>query len=129
MTLSIYDYKKNKFELGHELDNIEGSKIAPLDHDYGGYTYEDKHQALIQFTQQASAHFPEILDSDRDKAAAQIHIKNIEEQINRSNQDSQVVVNALNALTKIAEKKQDDMLACALLDYIDELVEMISPRQ
>lgn len=117
--------EKDKFE----LSDIENSKIPPLEHAYSGYTYEDKHQALIKFTQQASAHFPEILDSDRDKAAAQIHIENIEEQLNRSKQDSQAISIALTALTNLAEKKQEDMLACALLDYIDELVEMISPRQ
>ncbi len=44
-------------------------KIPPLEHAYRGFTHEDKHQALVTFTQQASAHFPEILDSERDKAA------------------------------------------------------------
>lgn len=111
------------------LENVESSKIPSLEHAYSGYTYEDKHQTLKKFTQQASTHFPEILDSDRDKAAAQIHIENIEKQLNRSKQDSQAILNALTALTNIAEKKQDDLLACALLDYIDELIEMISTRQ
>ena len=103
--------------------------IPPLDHDYSGYTNEDKKQMLVKFTQQASAHFPEILDSDRDKAAAKIHIENIEEQLNHSKQDSQVIMNALQGLLKIGEKKSGDMMACALLDYIDEIVEIISPRQ
>ena len=105
------------------------STIPPLEHAYSGYTHEDQKQALIKFTQQASAHFPEILDSDRDKAATKIHIENIEEQLNHSKQDSQVILNALQGLLKIVEKKSDDMMACALLDYIDEIVEMISPRQ
>lgn len=104
-------------------------KIPPLENAYRGFTHEDKHQALIKFTQQASAHFPEVLDSDRDKAAVKIHIENIESHLSRSNQDTQAIINALNAITKIAEKKQDDMLVCALLDYIDEIIEMISPRQ
>ncbi len=112
-----------------DLENLESAKIPSLEHAYSGYTYEDKHQALIKFTQQASVHFPEILDSDRDKAAAQIHIENIEKQLNRSKQDSRAILNALTAVTNIAEKKQDDLLACALLDYIDELVEMLSTRQ
>ena len=104
-------------------------KISPLEHAYRGYTHEDKHQALVKFTQQANAHFPEILDSDRDKAAVKIHIENIELHLSRSNQDIQAIINALNSITKIAEKKQNDMLVCALLDYIDELIELISPRQ
>ena len=117
--------KKDKFELG----NIEKSKIPPLDHAYDGYTHEDKQQALIKFQQQISAHFLDILDTERDKAAAQIHIDNIEEQLNRSKQDSQVVLNALQGLLKIGESNLDDMMACALLDYIDEIIEMISSRQ
>ena len=74
-------------------------------------------------------HFPEILDSDRDRAAVKIHLENIEEYLNKSKQDSQTIINSLNSIIKIADKKQDDMLACAMLDYIDELIEMISPRQ
>ena len=84
---------------------------------------------MIKFIQQASAYFPQILDSERDKAAANIHLENIEEQLNRSKPDSESILSALNALIKIGDKKQDDMMACALLDYIDEIVEMISPRQ
>ncbi len=105
--------QKDKFD----LENVESSRIPPLEHAYSGYTYEDKHQALIKFTRQASTHFPEILDSDRDKAAAQIHIENIEKQLNSFKQDSRAILNALTALTNIAEKKQDDLLACALLLY------------
>lgn len=104
-------------------------KIPSLEHAYRGFTHEDKHQALVKFTQQAGAHFPEVLDSDRDKAAVKIHIENIESHLSRSNQDTQSIINALNAITKIAEKKQGDMLVCALLDYIDEIIEMISPWQ
>ncbi len=58
-----------------------------------------------------------------------IHIENIEEQLNHSKQDSQIIINALQGLLNIGEKKSDDMLACALLDYIDEIIEMISPIQ
>ena len=87
------------------------STIPPLEHAYSGYTHEDQKQALIKFTQQASAHFPEILDSDRDKAATKIHIENIEEQLNHSKQDSQVILNALQGLLKIGEKKSDDTVA------------------
>lgn len=116
---------KDKFD----VSDTEGYKIPPLEQAYSGYTHEDKKQALIKFTQQISAHFPDILDSERDKAAAKIHIENIEEQINRSKQDSQVIMNALEGLLKIGESKSNDMMACALLDYIDEIIDMISPRQ
>ena len=104
-------------------------KIPSLEHAYRGYTDEDKHQALLKFTQQASVHFPEVLDSNRDKAAVKIHIDNIETHLSRSDKDTQAIINALNSISKIAEKKQDDMLVCALLDYIDELIELISLRQ
>ena len=103
------------------------TNIPPLSQAYIGYTEEDKHQALVYFTQQASAHFPDILDDNRDKAAAKIHIQNIEEQLNLQKRDSTVVLHALQGLLKIGEKKQDDMMACALLDYIDEIIELISP--
>ena len=116
---------KDKFD----VSNTEGYKIPPLEQAYSGYTQEDRQQALIKFTQQISAHFPEILDSERDRAAAKVHIENIEEQINRSKQDSQVIMNSLQGLLKIGEPKSDNMMACALLDYIDEVIEMISPRQ
>ena len=74
-------------------------------------------------------HFPKVLDSDRDKAAVKIHIENIESHFSRSNQDTQAIINALNAIKKITEIKQDDMLVSVLLNYIDEILEMISPRQ
>ncbi len=109
--------------------NDKDYDIPTLEHAYLGYTHEDKQQALIKFIQQISAHFPDILDSDRDKAAAKIHIENIEEQLNHSKPESQAMLNALEGLLKIGEHKQDDMMACALLDYIDEIIEMISPRQ
>ena len=123
------DMQSNPTKIKLETRATKVQSIPPLEHAYNGYTHEDKQQALIKFTQQAGAHFPEILDSDRDKAAAKIHIENIEEQLNRAKQDSQVIMNALQGLSKIGEKKSDDMMACALLDYIDEIVEMISPRQ
>ncbi len=116
--------KNDKIHVG----NID-TKIPPLEQAYSGFTEEDKRQALIKFSQQISMHFPSILDHERDKSAAQIHIKNIEEQVQLEKQDSQVIHNALNALIKIGESKQDDMMACALLDYIDEIIELISPRQ
>ena len=58
-----------------------------------------------------------------------IHLENIESHLSRSNQDTQAIINTLNAITKIAEIKQDNMLVSVLLDYIDEILEMISPRQ
>ena len=116
---------KDKFD----VSNLEETRIPPLEQAYSGYTHEDKRQMLVKFTQQMSAHFPEILDDDRDKSAAKIHIENIEEHLNHSKLDSQVIMNALQSLLKIGEKKSDDMMACALLDYIDEIIEMISPRQ
>ena len=42
-------------------------KIPPLEHAYREFTHFDKHQALVKFTQQASAHFPKVLDSDREQ--------------------------------------------------------------
>lgn len=113
-----------------EATGIESSEIPPLKQAYSrDYTHEDKKAALMKFIHQISAHFPEILDSDRDKAASEIHIGNIEEQLNRPRQDTQVILNALQGLLKIGEKKQDDMMACALLDYIDEIVEIVSTKQ
>ncbi len=113
-----------------EATGIESSEIPPLKQAYSrGYTHEDKKAALMKFIHQISAHFPEILDSDRDKAASEIYIENIEEQLNRPRQDTQVILNALQGLLKIGEKKQDDMMACALLDYIDEIVEIVSTKQ
>ena len=105
------------------------SKIPPLKHAYAGFTSEEKQQELKKFIQQASAHFPDILDNERDRAAANIHLENIQEELNHAKPDSQLILNALTALIKIGDKKQDDMMACALLDYIDEIIEMISTRQ
>ena len=61
---------------------------------------------------------------------------NLQEHINRTNQlsgqtskqDAEKVATALNALSIIGDKKQDDMMACALLDYIDEILEMINEK-
>ena len=109
---------------------IKDSEIPTLEQAHStDYTHEDRKAALVKFIHQISAHFPGILDSDRDKAAAEIHIGNIEEQLNRPKQDVQVILNALYALLKIGDKKQGDMMACALLDYIDEIVDMVSTRQ
>lgn len=101
-------------------------KIPQLELTHGIFTHEDMHQALIKFTQQASLYVPDILNSDRDKNAVKIHIENIEEQLSKSNQNIQTIINSLNSITKIVEKNQDDMLACVMLDYVDELIEMIS---
>ena len=38
-------------------------------------------------------------------------------------------MNSLQILLKIGEKKQDDMLACALLDYIDEIMEILDKTE
>ena len=63
-------------------------KIPPLERSYNSFANEDKHLALINFTREASIHFPAILDSDRDRAAAKIHLENIEEHISRTNQNT-----------------------------------------
>ena len=119
--------EKHKFK----STGIHGdSNIPSLEQAYSrNYSHEDKIAALAKFVQQISSHFPEILNSDRDRTASNIHIANIEEQLNRPKQDMQVIQNSLQGLLKIGDKKQDDMLACALLDYIDEMIEMISTKQ
>ena len=107
---------------------MNSKSIPPLENTNHTITEEDQRQALIQFAQQIGMHFPEILDNDRDKAAAKIHIENIAEQATLSEQDPQVLLNALQCLLKLGEKHQDDMLACALLDYIDEIIELTTAK-
>ncbi len=106
----------------------DNNSIPPLEHTYNTVTEEDKRHALIQFAQQIGTHFPEILDNDRDKSAAKIHIENIEEQSKLSKPDSHVLLNALQSLLSLGDKHQDDMMACALLDYIDEIIELTSSK-
>lgn len=59
---------------------------------------------LEKFTQQINTHFLEILDPDRNKAAAKIDIENIAEQLNRSELNSQIMLNTLKGLHEIGEK-------------------------
>lgn len=103
--------------------------IPPLDYAYDGFSGQNQRQALIQFAQQISTPFPEILDNDRDKAIAKIHSNKIEEQAKLIKQDSQTLLNALQGLLKLGELRQDDRMVCALLDYIDEIIELTSPKQ
>jgi len=94
------------------------------------------HEALVEFASQAQIYFPQILDDERDQAAAKIHIDNLQDIISRTNkfnsqtskQDSEKVITALTSLSKIGDQKQDDMMACALLDYIDEILELLSEQ-
>jgi len=106
------------------------SKIPALEQVYSSrYTDDDKKAALAKFIHQIGAHFPAVLNSQRDRAASEIHIKNIEEQLNRPKQDMHAILNALQALLELGEKQQGDMMANALLDYIDEIVEMIGTKE
>jgi len=102
--------------------------IPPLEQAHTEFSETDQRQALLQFAQQISVHFPEILPDDRDKAAAKIHIEHIEEQAKLSKRDSQVLLNALQSLLRLGEKQEEDMMACALLDYIDEIIEITSSK-
>jgi len=112
--------------------------IPPLNEELDEFLQPGIHEALAEFTTQAQIYFPQILDDERDQAAAKIHLDNLQEHINRTNQlpgklsgqtskqDSDKISTSLNALLKIGDKKQDDMMAGALLDYIDELLELIN---
>ena len=105
-------------------------KIPTLEQAYSSsYTHDDKKAVLTKFIHQIGAHFPEILNSQRDRAASEIHIKNIEEQLNRPKQDVQAILNALQALLELGDKQQGNMMVNALLDYIDEMVEMIRTKE
>ena len=112
----------------HKIDLDNPSSIPALNEELDAFLQPDLHEALAEFTTQAQIYFPQILKDERDQAAAKIHLDNLQEQINRSNKDFGKVVIALNALLKIGENKQEDMMACALLDYIDEILEMINQK-
>ncbi len=117
-----------------DLNKLDNSAIPPLNEELDDYLQPGVHEAVAEFTTQAQIYFPQILDDERDLAAAKIHLDNLQEHINRTNQlnsltsrqDSEKVSTALTALAKIGDKKQDDMMACALLDYIDEIIEMLN---
>lgn len=117
-----------------KIDIDDNASIPPLNEELDEYLQPGLHEAIAEFTTQAQIYFPQILDDERDQAAAKIHLDNLQEHINRTNQlsgqtskqDAEKVATALNALSKIGDKKQDDMMACALLDYIDEILEMIN---
>ena len=116
---------KDKFS----VDPDEPSPIPPLNEAIDENLLPGLHEALAEFTTQAQIYFPQILDDERDQAAVTIHLDNLQEQISRTNNndalESGKVTSALNALLKIGDKKQDDMMAAALLDYIDEILEMM----
>ncbi len=119
-----------------DINLIDNASIPPLNEELDNYLQPGLHEAIAEFTTQAQIYFPQILDEERDQAAAKIHLDNLQEHINRTNQlsgqtskkDAEKVATALNSLSKIGDKKQDDMMACALLDYIDEILEMISEK-
>lgn len=116
-----------------DVETIDESTIPPLNEELDKFLQPDLHEAVVEFTSQAQIYFPQILNDERDQAAAKIHLDNLQEHINHTNQlnsltskqDSQKVATALTALSKIGSEKEDDMMACALLDYIDEILEML----
>lgn len=121
---------KDRFNLGPN----DESSIPSLNEELDEYLQPGVHEAIAEFTTQAQIYFPQILNDERDQATAKIHLDNLQEHISRTNQlsgqtskqDSEKVATALSALSKIGDKKQDDMMACALLDYIDEILEMLA---
>lgn len=123
---------KDKFN----LDANDASSIPSLNEELDEYLQPGIHEAIAEFTTQAQIYFPQILTDERDQAAAKVHLDNLQEHINRTNQlsgqtskqDADKVSTALKALLKIGDKKQDDMMACALLDYIDEILQMINEQ-
>ncbi len=114
----------NKDKIDVNPDSVHS--VPPLNDALDEFLQPGIHEALAEFTTQAQIYFPQILVNERDQAAAKIHLDNLQEQISRSNKDSNEVITALKALSKIGDKKQDDMMACALLDYIDELLELLN---
>jgi hypothetical protein len=127
---------KDKEYSGKEKINIDLNDSAPipsLNEDLDEYLQPSLHEAIAEFTTQAQIYFPQILTDERDQAAAKVHLDNLQEHLNRTNQlsgqtakkDADKISTALNALLKIGDKKQDDMMACALLDYIDEILQLI----
>lgn len=113
-------------EKKHKIDLNNPSPIPALNEELDAFLQPGLYEALAEFTTQAQIYFPQILKNERDQAAVKIHLDNLQEQVNRSNKNSNEITTALNALLKIGAKKQDDMMACALLDYIDEILEMMS---
>ena len=134
MTEFTMPKKTNNHKDKIDIDLNDNASIPPLNEELDEYLQPGLHEAIAEFTTQAQIYFPQILDDERDQAAAKIHLDNLQEHINRTNQlsgqtskqDAEKVATALNALSKIGDKKQDDMMACALLDYIDEILEMIN---
>jgi len=118
------------------LDPSTESSIPPLNEELDEYLQPGIHEAIAEFTTQAQIYFPQILNDERDQAAAKVHLDNLQEHINRTNQlsgqtskqDADKVSTALKALLIIGDKKQDDMMAFALLDYIDEILQMINEQ-
>ncbi|MFK7816263.1 MAG: hypothetical protein AB8B92_08000 [Gammaproteobacteria bacterium] len=117
-----------------DLNKLDNPSIPPLNEELDNFLQPGIHEAIAEFTTQAQIYFPQILSDELDQAAAKVHLDNLQEHINRTNQlsgqtskqDVEKVSTALEALLKIGDKKQDDMMACALLDYIDEILEMLN---
>ncbi len=116
------------------IDLNDSAPIPSLNEDLDEYLQPGLHEAIAEFTTQAQIYFPQILEDERDQAAAKVHLDNLQEHLNHTNQlsgqtakkDADKISTALNALLKIGDKKQDDMMACALLDYIDEILQLIN---
>lgn len=119
-----------------DIDRIDNDPIPPLNEDLDQFLQPGLHEAIAEFTTQAQIYFPQILDDERDQAAAKVHLDSLQEHINQTNQlsgltskqDADKVSTALKALLNIGDKKQDDMMACALLDYIDEILQLINDQ-
>lgn len=119
-----------------DIDLADNAPIPPLNEELDEYLEPGLHEAIAEFTTQAQIYFPQILEDERDQAAIKVHLDSLQEHINRTNQlsgqtskqDAEKVSTALKALLIIGDKKQDDMMACALLDYIDEILEMINAQ-
>ncbi len=128
--------KKNNDKDRFNLDPNDASSIPSLNEELDEYLQPGVHEAIAEFTTQAQIYFPQILNDERDQAAAKVHLDNLQEHINRTNQlsgqtskqDADKVSTALKALLKIGDKKQDDMMSYALLDYIDEILQMINEQ-
>ena len=120
--------KQDKFSVDPDVP----SPIPPLSEAIDENLLPGLHEALAEFTTQAQIYFPQILDDERDQAATKIHLDNLQDQINRTNNndalESEKVTSALHALLKIGDKKQDDMMAAAILDYIDEILEIMKQK-
>jgi hypothetical protein len=128
--------KNNNDKDRFNLDPNDASSIPSLNEELDEYLQPGVHEAIAEFTTQAQIYFPQILNDERDQAAAKVHLDNLQEHINRTNQlsgqtskqDADKVSTALKALLKIGDKKQDDMMSYALLDYIDEILQMINEQ-